>query len=888
MPMPTSPLTREAAERLVPNSVYAEDSAGLWFDPKRTELEMDLNIGKPFRASLPQEVAADRTLAAALHTRYVKKVGRFLDVVPDTGSLVEEFKKLGYESFTTRQDFDHDHESLDLITLIHSFQKIPAQSAVQALSELAQLLTPEGYIFIRLPDHSVEGYERDMARGEPCFWNLHSFLELLAQVETLKVVETYEIKPGQRDLFLRKLEQKPRICAGLIVKNEERDLPKLLKSIKGVAEGIVIIDTGSIDKTMEVAEKWIAEQKRLNPDFYGHVEQYLGASEQDDKGDWKLWDFGKARNVFVKKIDELDAFNYCLWMDADDILLNPRQLKNLVYLDAPVIHGIGMNSGDISWVHHRLWKTRRGVRFNGRCHEYPAWAGSDMTHHDIQIYHDAAPGVGESANKRNLRILEREVKESPTPRVAFYLANTHKDGARYAEAVPYYDMRMGFGKGYEEEYWFAALYKARCLRYGGKVGESEKFLFECLKDRSDWAEFWMELCYIEYDRKNWEKCLAYALLSDRPIPPSSLFREPNKYTDQPFRYASFAAEFMGERAYALKLAHRAKEKIGGKDADWEKRIEMLEGPSKPMKITKKRVLWHRPGALGDILMTLNCVAAYRKENPQTHIVYKAHASSVQHLKKAMLEAGIDEVVDQNFSNDGFDAIYNLIGYPRAEGYPEKPMRDHLVRYFARELGIKNEGDVNLFYNLALLSTPNNTYGKKKYVTLHVQSGWSPYKMWAIDRWAEVVRYLNSQGFDVRQIGGPDDPKVEGADTSLLGQDFDRNLHAMAYAKFHMGVDSWSNHATNIIWRPANKKTKGLILWGSTQESAAGYRQNANISLGLKCQPCFREDPKISAEPRGVCPNPPGQVFENPKHACMAGITVDMVIAKVKELILENP
>jgi len=73
----------------------------------------------------------------------------------------------------------------------------------------------------------------------------------------------------------------------------------------------------------------------------------------------------------------------------------------------------------------------------------------------------------------------------------------------------------------------------------------------------------------------------------------------------------------------------------------------------------------------------------------------------------------------------------------------------------------------------------------------------------------------------------------------------------------------------------------VILWGSTQASAAGYPHNANISLGLPCQPCFREDPTVSKMPRGVCINPPGQTYDRPRHACMHGIKVDDVVAQVQ-------
>lgn len=891
MSLPTSPLTLKPAEEKVPNSIYLEDSSELWFDPECLRQHANECTARP---ATPAELQADKQLATALHSRYVKKdEGRMLDMYAETASLTERFNELGYGTYASGMEWKAGTK-FNLITYVHTFQKVPARVAREELVRAADQLEPGGYIFIRLPDHSVDGYERDLnpslMGATPCFWNLNSFLELLAQVEKLKIVETYELKPGQRDIFLQRLERKPRICAGMIVKNEERDLPTCLESIKDVVDGVVVIDTGSTDQTMKIAQDWIKDRqlcKTQKPLFKGRVEQYLGASEQDDSGDWKLWDFGKARNVFVQKIEELGDFDYCLWMDADDKLLTPREMANLVYLEPPVIHGIRMLSGDIIWTHHRLWKTKKGIRFHGRCHEYPAWAGNDHNHKNVMIFHDAAPGAGENANIRNRRILEREVEEAPTPRNCFYLANTHKDGNRWAEALKYYEKRMEYGKGYEEEYWFAALYKSRCLRSLRRYAEAEKFIFECLKERSDWSEFWMELAYLEYDRNDATRSLGYCLsAADRPLPPSNLFREPNKYHDQPYRYASFAAERMGNTEMALSLALKAKEKIGGPDVSWDQRIETLRGgkvapvinKSVPIVKKTKKVCWHRPGAIGDVLMTLNLVKPFRKQNPDCEIVYKTHPTTSQHLHDIILEAGVDRVISTE-DTEKFDEFYNLVGYPLAEGYPNKPMSDHLVRYFAKELGIQKLEDTDLLYNLVL--TPPSRLFLDKYCTIHTQAGWSPYKNWQMDRWQQIAERLMDAGIAVVQIGGPGDARIKGAEHLMLGKSFKQNLETMAYAEFHLGIDSWSNHATNIIWKLRNDRCKGVILWGSTQAAAAGYKTNRNISIGLPCQPCFREDPKLSQMSRGVCPNPAGQVFENPQHACMAGISVDRVWEEVK-------
>ena len=44
------------------------------------------------------------------------------------------------------------------------------------------------------------------------------------------------------------------LSACVIVKNEERNLPTWLKSMQGIADELVVVDTGSDDRTVAIAE----------------------------------------------------------------------------------------------------------------------------------------------------------------------------------------------------------------------------------------------------------------------------------------------------------------------------------------------------------------------------------------------------------------------------------------------------------------------------------------------------------------------------------------------------------------------------------------------------------------------------------------------------------
>lgn len=918
----------ETSQKCGSSPYWMCNNCDCWFQspmpPKVYEAahEKDENGGFTGHLMSDYEKGINRALAESIFTNFMGgKPGKTLDIgakwpwlshcfqqlgcdafAMDNIEIVPEYsKELGvpmlmadFEALTEEQIREWTHtEKFQVITMIHMFEHV--YNPLEALRKMKSLLADDGVLFLRLPDHGVSGFERDLDEGHytihPFFHSLTSLLELLVQGQDLFTVDwTSPMEGGgQRDLVLRPLQKKPEVWCGMIVKNEERDLPRVLKSIESVVDGLVMIDTGSTDKTEEVARaSW------SKPLLY---ETYTGASRQDETGDWKLWDFSKARNVFVDRIDQIPTADYLVWFDADDELLTPANFKRAVYLSQYKVFGMMIDTQQMQWVHHRMWKTRLGIDFSGRIHEYPNHGGHPgITLKDTVIRHDAAPGVGENSNQRNLRILEEEIAEDPNPRTAFYLANTHKDAGRYLQAVKYYDMRINFGDAFRDEYLFSCLYKGRCERAGGKLAEAEKSLLFGLSKAPEWAEFWMELGYMAFQDGDWQKCVGYCYRAvECKIEITELWREMNKSEDQPRRLMSFCYENLGDKDAAYKWAVEASKHIGCEDKEWDRRVSALNqaviSQNYLKKTTKKvkKIALNRPGAVGDILISLNLIPDLRRKHPGCEIHYYCHPAIGAELEKLFYTAGVDKWFDFNLlpsKMHEYEKVINLIGYPLHEGYPNVEMRQHLIKYFAKEMGLPEE-----MASLSL-NTPSIDFEKlglpANYATIQVKAGWSVYKSISAERWEDIVRQC--PGIPFVQLGGEGDPKIPGADHTHMGKTLKLAIDLIANAKMHVGVDSFPNHVTNFTWckeggRPY--KVPAVIIWGSTSAQGSGYDHNLNIGVKLPCRPCYKEDPAISSMSQGPCDNPPGQDYAHPCHACMASIPNEVIAKAIKDIWSEG-
>jgi tetratricopeptide (TPR) repeat protein len=214
----------------------------------------------------------------------------------------------------------------------------------------------------------------------------------------------------------------------MIVKNEEAYLADCLKSAKPFVDEIIVVDTGSIDRTVEIAKQ-----------FGARVFHFAWCD-----------DFAAARNESLRHAQA----DWILVMDADErITLGSgklmRRLINAPDVVAYIVKLLLPKEGDggmmrLGWL-PRLFRNRIGARYEGTIHEQlmPSLKGkgpiplSEITL-DHRGYLTSSDEMCAKA-QRNLLLLERQVREHPGDGMAwFHLAETYNSLGRLDEAIGAY------------------------------------------------------------------------------------------------------------------------------------------------------------------------------------------------------------------------------------------------------------------------------------------------------------------------------------------------------------------------------------------------------------------------------------------------------------------
>ncbi|MEK4850804.1 glycosyltransferase [Paenibacillus sp. FSL H7-0756] len=257
----------------------------------------------------------------------------------------------------------------------------------------------------------------------------------------------------------------------MIVRNEENGLGRCLDCVKDIVDEIVIVDTGSTDRTKEIA----AEYGAVIYDF-----------------EW-IDNFAAARNEAFSKATK----EYILWLDADDTIeeIDRVRFKKLKETLSPQYQSVTMpynlafdSEGKVtsSLRRNRLVRRDCGFQWIGPVHEYLAVAGYTfdsevcVTHKKDKVHTD-----------RNLNIYRGRLAkgENFSPRDLYYFANELRDHAIYEEALEYYEKFLQTGQGWVEDNYQACLKMAECHGHLKNKEEKRKALYRTLNYDIPRSEF---------------------------------------------------------------------------------------------------------------------------------------------------------------------------------------------------------------------------------------------------------------------------------------------------------------------------------------------------------------------------------------------------------------
>lgn len=269
-----------------------------------------------------------------------------------------------------------------------------------------------------------------------------------------------------------------RLSLCMIVRDEEEMLPRSLAAVREAVDEIVVVDTGSRDRTVEIARSFGATV--VEREWTGSFAAARNASIEAATGDWLL---------FLDADEVLDPADAPLLRE-----LTGRTWREAFYLVETNHTG---ELGDGTAVAHnalRLFRNRPEYRFEGRVHEQiaqhlPAGLPERIEPTQVRVDHYGYLGAVRDAkekSRRNIELLRRQLADAGAN--PFFHFNLGSELAAAGDAA-------GAGEHFEQAWALLAADPARrerpftasltvrsvkALRFGGRLAEAEARALEGL------------------------------------------------------------------------------------------------------------------------------------------------------------------------------------------------------------------------------------------------------------------------------------------------------------------------------------------------------------------------------------------------------------------------
>ena len=371
--------------------------------------------------------------------------------------------------------------------------------------------------------------------------------------------------------MIQKHKWEPRLSVSMIVKNEEGCLAQCLESVKD-ADEIVIVDTGSEDKTIEIARKYTA---RIYDDYK-----------------WND-DFAEARNHALAKA----TGDWILTIDADEVLEEGGigRIRNAIAETEN--DGVGLRceyagSGEIWWT-PRVYRRHPDIQWKGAVHNFIT-CKQNYIKSDIKITVFRSKTHAKDPD-RALRILKKEVTKNPRgTRNIYYLAKEYMQRRQWVEMLYWLDEYLLLG-GWPAERTDALLLKARALWNLRQGDRARKACLDAIGMNPDFKEAIEFMAYIsnEHAKDRW------LLFAETASNSGVLFERPHaekgrEYYNHIWGKSSDCKRYANIYAKAAELANGKVLDVGCGTAELSLHVKSYSGfdfSEKAIEAAKSRAVW---------------------------------------------------------------------------------------------------------------------------------------------------------------------------------------------------------------------------------------------------------------------------------------------------------
>ena len=251
-----------------------------------------------------------------------------------------------------------------------------------------------------------------------------------------------------------------------IMKNESHVAERMLNSIKNFVDGIVVVDTGSTDNSIELVEKWGKDN---------NIETYVIPRAFDNFENSRNYSIQKARDFFLSKND--GHTYYGMWLDFDEqLIVHPTFNKEKCDKD---LYMFNTRIGAMKYTRNEFYRLDKSFKFYGPVHEFIVYDGENkeqvtsglMEGVEVDVKMDGGSWKSDISEKykSHASILEDYInKVNRDPRWIFYTDQSYHDSAsvpnnkeeneeRLRRSLKYYRERVNRLDGYEEERYYSQL-----------------------------------------------------------------------------------------------------------------------------------------------------------------------------------------------------------------------------------------------------------------------------------------------------------------------------------------------------------------------------------------------------------------------------------------------